>query len=202
MGLEANCTATYEGTSGEGKALLETSEFLFRGPFSLRIPLKGIQLVEARRGELHLTWEQGSAAFALGKDAEKWALKIRYPRGRMEKLGVKEGMRIAVLGVEDPAFHEELLVRVEDLSQRQPKNKSDIIFLGIESKEKLDRISKLMTSIKPAGAIWTIYPKGQKHITQNDVMTAGKAAGLVDTKVVGFSETHSALKWVIPVAKR
>ncbi|MBS1829778.1 MAG: DUF3052 family protein [Acidobacteria bacterium] len=202
MGLEANCTATYEGTSGEGKALLETSEFLFRGAFSLRIPLKEIQSAEARRGELQLTWTMGSASFALGKDAEKWALKIRYPRGRLEKLGVKEGMRVAVLGVEDPAFHEELLVRIKDLSQRQPKTQSDIIFLGIESKEKLSRIEKFMASIKPAGAIWTVYPKGQKHITQNDVMTAGKAAGLVDTKVVGFSETHSALKWVIPVAKR
>ncbi|MFN7933401.1 MAG: hypothetical protein U0R19_08750 [Bryobacteraceae bacterium] len=202
MGLEANCTAVYEGVSGEGKALLETGEFLFRGAFSLRIPLKDIQLAEARRGHLHLTWAEGQAAFALGKDSEKWALKIRYPRGRLDKLGVKEGMRIAVLGVEDPAFHEELLVRVQDLSQRQPKTQSDIIFVGIESKEKLDRIAKLMTSIRPAGAIWTVYPKGQKHITQNDVMSAGKAAGLVDTKVVGFSETHSALKWVIPVAKR
>jgi len=66
----------------------------------------------------------------------------------------------------------------------------------------LVRIAGLVASLQPAGAIWTVYPKGQKHITQNDVMTAGKAAGLVDTKVVGFSDTHSALKWVIPVAKR
>lgn len=202
MGLETICTATYEGTTSEGTLLLETSEFLFRGAFSLRIPLKEVQSAEAKRGELLLTWRGGTASFTLGKDAEKWALKVRYPRGRLEKLGVKEGMRVAVLGVEDPAFHEEILARVKDLSQLQPKKQSDIIFLGIESKEKLSRIGKLVSSIKPAGAIWTVYPKGQKHITQSDVMTAGKAAGLVDTKVVGFSETHSALKWVIPVAKR
>jgi hypothetical protein len=34
------------------------------------------------------------------------------------------------------------------------------------------------------------------------VRTAGKAAGLVDVKVARFSETHTAEKFVVPVAKR
>ena len=33
-------------------------------------------------------------------------------------------------------------------------------------------------------------------------MAAGKAAGLVDVKVVGFSATHTAEKFVIPVPAR
>ena len=33
-------------------------------------------------------------------------------------------------------------------------------------------------------------------------MSAGKAAGLVDTKVVAFSPTHTALKFVIPLSRR
>jgi len=33
-------------------------------------------------------------------------------------------------------------------------------------------------------------------------MDAGKSAGLVDVKVVGFSPTHSALKFVTPVKDR
>jgi hypothetical protein len=33
-------------------------------------------------------------------------------------------------------------------------------------------------------------------------MAAGKAAGLVDVKVVGFSPTHTAEKYVIPLAAR
>ncbi len=202
MGLEANCTATYDGASCDGKAQLETSEFIFRGNFCLRIPLKDIQNVVAKRGELQLEWPEGSASFALGKDAEKWALKIRYPRGRLEKLGVKEGMHVAVLGVADAAFQEELRARVTDIAETRPRKGTDLIFLGVESKERLGRLAGMVSSLQPAGAIWTVYPKGQKHITQNDVMTAGKAAGLVDTKVVGFSETHTALKWVIPVSKR
>ncbi len=33
-------------------------------------------------------------------------------------------------------------------------------------------------------------------------MAAAKKAGLVDVKVVSFSATHTALKLVIPVARR
>jgi hypothetical protein len=47
-----------------------------------------------------------------------------------------------------------------------------------------------------------IRPKGKAVITESDVMAAGKKAGLVDVKVVSFSETHTAEKFVIPVAKR
>lgn len=33
-------------------------------------------------------------------------------------------------------------------------------------------------------------------------MKAGKMAGLVDVEIVKFSESHTALKFVIPLAKR
>ncbi len=53
-----------------------------------------------------------------------------------------------------------------------------------------------------AAALWVVYPKGMKHITENDVLAAGRKCGLKDVKVVAFSVTHTALKFVIPVAKR
>ena len=33
-------------------------------------------------------------------------------------------------------------------------------------------------------------------------MAAGRAAGLIDNKVVGFSSTHTTIRLVIPVADR
>ena len=56
--------------------------------------------------------------------------------------------------------------------------------------------------MKKTGALWVVYPKGQKHIAQNDVMAAAKSAGLVDVKVVSFSDTHTALKLMIPISRR
>ncbi len=60
----------------------------------------------------------------------------------------------------------------------------------------------LKTSLVPNGAIWIIRPKGRPDISERASMAAGKAAGLVDVKVVGFSGTHTAEKYVIPVAAR
>ncbi|MFL6248779.1 MAG: hypothetical protein ACJ74H_22330 [Thermoanaerobaculia bacterium] len=37
---------------------------------------------------------------------------------------------------------------------------------------------------------------------QNGQIAAGKAAGLVDVKVVRFSDTHTAEKFVIPLKSR
>jgi hypothetical protein len=47
-----------------------------------------------------------------------------------------------------------------------------------------------------------IAPKGQRHITETDVLLAGRAPGLTDVKVVRFSETHTAHRFVVPLAGR
>ncbi|MGA8767000.1 MAG: hypothetical protein WB559_08275 [Candidatus Acidiferrales bacterium] len=44
--------------------------------------------------------------------------------------------------------------------------------------------------------------KGQKHIREADVIAAGKSVGLTDNKVCRFSDTHTALRFVIPLARR
>jgi len=62
----------------------------------------------------------------------------------------------------------------------------------------LDRLAALKASLTPEGALWIIRPKDVKEITEADTMAAGKAAGLVDVKVVRFSDTHTAEKFVIP----
>ena len=67
----------------------------------------------------------------------------------------------------------------------------------------LGRLAALSQALQPAGALWVVRRKGQgAPVTEAESMAAGKAAGLVDTKVVGFSETHTAERYVIPVAAR
>jgi hypothetical protein len=50
--------------------------------------------------------------------------------------------------------------------------------------------------------IWTLRPKGSRDLTESEMMRAGKDAGLVDVKVVSFSDTLTAEKFVVPVARR
>jgi Protein of unknown function (DUF3052) len=77
-----------------------------------------------------------------------------------------------------------------------------LVFFGADSKEALKHLSKLEPVIKRNGVIWVIAPKGQQHIKESDALAAGASAGLVDTKVVSFSDTHTAHKFVIPVGRR
>jgi hypothetical protein len=123
-------------------------------------------------------------------------------RSLLDKLGVKPEHRIAVLRVEDEAFSKELVARAQDVSRNRPKSDSDLLFFAAESRKDLDRLKSLTPFLKKTGAIWVVYPKGQTHIREIDVISAGKASGLVDNKVVRFSETHTALRLVIPVAQR
>lgn len=123
-------------------------------------------------------------------------------KSRLDKLGVKPDSRVAVLGVEEESFWRELEARSGEVSEGKPKKESDILFLLAESKATLRRLKRLQGYLKSNGALWVVWPKGREHIKQGDVMAAAKAAGLVDVKIVAFSETHSALKLVIPVARR
>jgi hypothetical protein len=122
-------------------------------------------------------------------------------RSRMDKLGVKPGSVVSLLGLTDEGFLDELEQREADVSNR-PRKESDLLFFLAEDPEALSKLARLETSIKRDGAIWVVSPRGQPEIRDVVVIEAAKQVGLVDTKVVRFSETHTALKLVIPLAHR
>jgi hypothetical protein len=204
MGREAVCTVRFGGKSAAGKALLETREVVFRSPeLRLHIPFERIQRIEVKGGALILKTAEGAAVFELGKDAEVWARRIENPPGRLDKLGVKPGMKVSLVGEVEPAFVAELESRVEAVSRGKPRPASDLIFFAADAPADLDRLASLKKSLQPAGALWVLRRKGQgARVSEAAVMAAGKAAGLVDTKVVSFSDTHTAERLVIPVLKR
>lgn len=203
MGLEAICKIRVGRRVVEGKALLESQELIFRSEdLRLKIPFRQMTAVEANGGWLRLTHSDGTAAFELGAQAAKWAEKIRNPKSLIDKLGVRPGMRVSVLAIPDDGFRRDVANRTDDLAKNRVAKDSDLIFLGAEQAGALDKLRELSRSMKPNGAIWVVYPKGQKHITESGVFAAGKRAGLVDVKVASFSSTHTALKFVIPVDRR
>jgi len=104
--------------------------------------------------------------------------------------------------VDDEGFLRELEDLVAYLSIGRVVKESDAIFVGVTKEAELARLETLKKSLKPNGAIWIIRPKGRPEISERATMAAGKQAGLVDVKVVGFSATHTAEKFVIPVALR
>jgi hypothetical protein len=204
MGYDASCTLTFEGKTARGTAWLEHKDLVFRGPTRLAIPLATIKSATARDGALHVRFGDRSATFAIGAAAEKWAARITNPPSRLDKLGVKEGMSIAAIAIGDDAFADEVKRRGAKLvrSITASSQPVDAIFYAANHRDALTRLAALSKSIQPNGAIWVVRPKGRPEITESETMAAGKRAGLVDVKVVSFSETHTAEKFVIPVAKR
>ena len=94
MGNQAFCKVRFGEQESEGKALLETSEILFRGDFRLKIPFTTVKSAKAVDGELRLQTAEGPAIFQLGASAERWLEKILHPKSRIEKLSVKYGAKV------------------------------------------------------------------------------------------------------------
>jgi hypothetical protein len=202
MGAEARCTATIGGKKAVGKALLETDELIFRGDeLRLTIPYKSVSSIDAKDGVLHIAWLSGVASFELGPAAVKWADRIRNPPSRIDKLDVKPGQLVLLVGVRDASLRDEIETRGATVLARAIEP-VDAIFLVANQRGDLERLLTVQKFLKRDGAIWVIRPKGSPNISESDVIGAGRRAGLVDVKVARFSDTHTAEKFVIPVSQR
>ena len=192
MGKEAEVRAVFADGEDFGRLQYEPPRLIFRG--ARRRVFQGDDLagVRAEAGDLVLA---NGARFALGdKPAASWADAIANPRSRLDKLGVKPGMRVAILNLADDALAGELAARgaapVDDLANL------DILVYGADSLAELDRIPDLIPALADKGALWIASRKGKAAALKDvEVMAAAKAHGLVDNKVVGFSETLTALRF-------
>ena len=200
MGAECECKMKFHRKTVSGKAQLESDHLLFRGTERLKILFKDLTDVQSRDGALALNFPGGPATFELGPLADKWAHKILNPPSRLDKLGVKEGSLVTVVGALEKAFLREMQARKAELGI--PLSKRDLVFLAAEKAAGLSAIARLSSKLKPDGCLWVIYPKGITAIREAQVLDAGRAAKLKDVKVASFSPTHTALKFVFPVSAR
>src|SRR5689334_22606369 len=109
MGREAICHAKFGRQSGEGKVLLETDDLLFRGEFRVTVPLKDISAANVRNGVLTVEWPDGRLALTLGRSADTWAQAITSPKTVVEKLGVKPGMKVVLVGRFETSFRTDVM---------------------------------------------------------------------------------------------
>jgi hypothetical protein len=125
------------------------------------------------------------------------------PKPLLDKLGVKEATRVSVLGLGGSGFTEELRTRTGDVTVGRVAKNSDLIIIFVDHRDDLDEaLAPLEPALVRNGAIWVVRPKGVPHIKEVDVIDAGKRAGLVDNKIASFSDTLSAMRLVIPLARR
>src|ERR1700744_1879612 len=120
MGQERESTLRISKRRIEGEALLETAEIIFRpvdGSKRIKFAFADIiKSVKAVDGELRFHTEEGPAVLELGPAAEKWAEKILHPKSRSEKLGVKSGMQVSLIGKFEADVHKELNAATTNVS--------------------------------------------------------------------------------------
>src|SRR5437667_909902 len=143
MGNEAFCKVRVGKQESEGKALLETSEILFRGDFRLKIPFSTVKSAKAADGELCLETAQGAAIFQLGSQAGRWLEKILHPKSRIEKLGVKSGAKVSLIGKFDTEFLREIRALTKSVTKGKSAPGSDQVFFAAESNDASPALRKL-----------------------------------------------------------
>ena len=193
MGKVATVNAVFSDGPDEGRLQYEPPRLVFKG--RERRVYEGAALEGVTVAGEDLVLADG-ARFALGeKRAKLWLDAIVNPKDRMEKIGVKPGMQAAIMGVADPELSQELAAKgavpVRELADL------DLLFYAADDAEALAMIEALVPMLKPAGALWVVSRKGKAAtLKDTEVMEAARARGLVDTKVVAFSETLTALRFV------
>jgi hypothetical protein len=218
VGREAACRARFEGQSSRGKALLETTELVFRGDFRVVIALRAIRSLDADASALTVSWGARNAkkkqtlVLELGADARKWAERIRNPPSRLDKLGVKATSTVALIGGKRAFTGEDLRAFVAEVEARGARvlksaptgSEGDlVVFLVVEAREDLAKVAELVGALRTGGALWTLRRKGAgAAVGEADVRGAARAAGLTDVKVAAFSDERTADKFVVPVAAR
>jgi hypothetical protein len=121
----------------------------------------------------------------------------------LDKLGVKPGFRVAVIGIDDASFLKMLRERTGDVVMGKPRRTCDIVLLAANEMRDLERIREAKAWIEPNGAIWVVRPKGPgSPLRDTDLIEAGLRAGLVDNKIASFSDTHGAMRFVFRLKDR
>ncbi|TME15071.1 MAG: DUF3052 family protein [Chloroflexi bacterium] len=128
---------------------------------------------------------------------------VASTRPLLDKLGVKPGAKVAVVDLDDPQFLKLLRSRTSDIVRGKPRSRCDIVFLGANEIQDLEKLKEIKTWIEPNGAVWVVRPKGGRGpLRDTDLIDAGLDAGLVDNKIASLSDTHGAMRFVFRLRDR
>ena len=192
MGKDVDAIPARFGDGADvGRLQWEAPKLIFRGAARRVFGGEALKGLVVDGGDLVLA---DGSRFTLGAvQAARWAQAILHPPGRLDKLGVKPGMAVAIENLDDPEFAAELAVRS---ALSNTFSELDILFYGADSDEELARIPDLVPGLADRGALWIVSLKGKLlRVKDVEVMAAAKAHGLVDNKVCAFSATRTALRF-------
>jgi hypothetical protein len=193
MGREAICTASWNGSTAEVKALLESTEIILRGDIKVRIARAGIAGVTAMGDDLIVDVSGTPLTLALGSaEAAKWAAALlKAPPTLAEKFGLTGDRRAYVLGIVD----DEVLSAAIDGATAPTPAEADMIIAVMREETELG--AALQAARTPAPRpVWIVAGKG-KFATVPDSTVRGfmREEGWIDTKTSAVSDRWTATRY-------
>lgn len=225
MGLESRAKAKLGARRvlQDGTLFLEGQEIFFRPDVPegqrvkrLRIPVAETTRLEAAGKELVIEHKGELMRFAIDHP-ERWVAKIRTPKSRVDKLGIRAGTVVHVVNVQDAALDDELSATLA-VKKKSLSPDVDVVLLGARTAADLAPLAKIVAGTKESVALWVLWtkqaalaavaapkkapkakaaPKPAEALKEDDVRRIAGEAGLVDVKVVSFSDELSALKLMV-----
>ena len=185
------------------KVLLESNSLIIRGVERKVIPFEQMHSLLLKSAILKFSFKKKTYHIHLGDTAAAWFNKIKNPKSVLDKIGFTSDSKTALFNISDTNFTRAVKRKTDGVSIDTSVKNSDIIIVEANNRLELEKIFGLKKHLRMNGALWIVFTKGKSAaIKDTEVMETGKRFGLVDVKVVGFSETHTALKFVIPVKDR
>lgn len=199
MGQECAAVCRWDGKVSDGNALLEGDHLLFRGGFRLRVLFKELMAAEAAGGTLTLATPcLGRVELDLGVKAADWLHRIRNPKGLLDKLGIKPGDGVDLLGGDpDPVLSAALeAAGITPDQPPAPRPGTPWVLLNATNPAHLDLVPAIAVGLGPKAALWVLFPKGGRAFPESALRDLARGAGLADVKTCAVSDVTTALKWV------
>src|SRR5437763_17051968 len=98
-------------------------------------------------------------------------------RPLLDKLGVKPGAKVAVVGLDDASFLKLLRSRTQDIVRSKPRTPCAIVFLAAHETRDLERLKEVRSWIEPYGAFAVVRPTGRRRAFQGPVLIDARLAG-------------------------
>lgn len=208
VGYEAKCRVRVvengAAREADGTVLLETDELVVRGDARVRVKRADIQRIARRAGAVTVTSPRATITLSLGEPAaERWEKKLgEAPKRLIDKLDVKPGAAVLLIGTHDDALCAQLAERTSVVSRARTSKNRDVVFVDVRGAADMSRIARANSAITDDGAIWVVHPKGPNGVADTTIFAKAKELGLTATKVARVSDTLTAEKLVRPVASR
>ncbi len=124
-----------------------------------------------------------------------------------EKLGIREGLKVAILN--PPDGYQRILGKIRENILPIENSEGPLDFVQFFTKRRAELESKFPTlkqKLSQAGVLWISWPKGTSKVdtdlNENIVREIGLKNGMVDVKVCAVDVTWSGLKFVNRVNDR